>query len=201
MSTYTINSGLYAVYTTGLVDFTLKNDMIPSNAPIHLDTTTLGIIIPALPEKYGYGKPCDLRIQAANDWPRVSLTNDGTSKSGDAAGKFFASVDLIVENNGTAVSADGEISFDVGMFLEDWTLRGDINSASVKTLNVTNSNLGPLDASNLVNLIDLVLNVTIPAVNQQYLTNGIPLPKVPHVSFADSAVYVKEGYVLAETTP
>lgn len=60
LSQYTISSGLYAAYNTGLIDFTLTDSMIKPGSKVQLDTTSLGVILPALPEKYGYGKPCNL---------------------------------------------------------------------------------------------------------------------------------------------
>ena len=199
LSEYVFNTGLYSAFKTGIIQYDLTAGMINPSSTFQLTTTDLGILIPQLTEVYGYNKSCEITIQA-NAQPTLQLKNSG-GELGKARGSLPTAIDIIVEGNGTAISLDSDLQFEIAMYEADWIIKAEIDFVQITKLNVTMSKIGTPDPTGVKNLLDLAFNATIPAVNAQYFGQGIPLPNVPNVSLKNSQLLVEEGYILIEATP
>ena len=195
LTDYTLNTGLYACYKVGIINYNITSSVIPSKYPVHLDTTSLSIPIPGLEKKYGAGKPCNLWCYASEQ-PSIKST------SGEIQGNIEVNCEVQVEGVYKVATFGNSIDFSASAVLKDWVVSGSLKKAEIQSIKVVDNPIGSnIDAKALKNFFDLILKVVVPILDVIVLDQGIPLPKIKQVDLSNSEVTIQEGYLFIEATP
>lgn len=195
---YVFNSAAYGCYIADYIKYTITPKMIPSSSPISLNTSSLGDIFPGLLTAYGPNLACQLVCAADDNAPSVGLNTSGLY------GSVTGGCILQVDDNGTwddAFLLNSELSFLVDVSLKNYTLYGNISTLSMATITASNSTIGPVDTTGLNDMIQGLLELGIPIIDQAILSGGFPLPFIPDTNLASAEVTFNQGYMKIGADP
>jgi len=192
---YVVDSALSALQKTDKLKFYLNSTSINSSL-IKLDTTYLGLFISNLSETYGKDKNVDISCTSFNT-PSFKIQEN------KSIGNFFESCKfIVVEKNETAFTANISINGEFDVYLEKGFLKGEFKNFTIQQLTVVQSNIGNLDGNKLENFLNFAVGVLLPIINNQiFQKTGIELPSIQGLSFKDTYLFLKEGYVQLEMNP
>lgn len=196
ISDYSMNSGLYAAYTSGDLKYTLTPSMLPSSSPVQLDTTSLDSLFPGIQAAYGAGLPCNVECVAGAVAPMISTL------SGDVTGTATANCAVMVEGTIQALGLAIDLAFNATISLNSWEVKGNVNSAEVTSVTAyANSINAAIDTSGLTFMLNMGLGLAVPYLDQTILGPGIQLPHIQNLDLSNSSVTVGQGYIYIEATP
>jgi len=119
---------------------------------------------------------------------------------------YYPNCQFIVEVNDTY----SEVAFTVGLslnastyiYLEKGFLKGKINTVNITDLQVLQTAIGPINSSQLKNFFNFAFSVGLPIINTKiFQDTGIELPSVSGLSFKDTDLFVKQGFVELDMNP
>lgn len=196
VSEFTINSGLWAAVDAGLVTFTLTEEMLKGDSPMHFNADILNAFLRGIKAIYGADKLCEVVCRALK-YPSISLVSD--SLQGIAL--FDCSLEVLGAGK-SALDFDIWMDFTGSFKVIDWTLVGGLEDVELSSVQITSCAIGILsDPVTLKNLLSGALNRAKPAINKAFFGEGVALPAVDGVDMQNSAATIGEKYVLAEATP
>jgi len=107
-----------------------------------------------------------------------------------------------LNKNETAFTANISINGEFDVYLEKGFLKGEFKNFTIQQLTVVQSNIGNLDGNKLENFLNFAVGVLLPIINNQiFQKTGIELPSIQGLSFKDTYLFLKEGYVQLEMNP
>lgn len=200
LSEYTINSALYTMWLSGLLQLKLDTSLIPAEFPVKLNTTALDIVFNGVSAKYGVDRPIELNC-AALDNPIFKLAKENFDFSSNFECKIF-----VLTNNTELEQAywfNSRLGASVRFALEEnGHANVNINYAIVDNSQMLQTTVQETNMENIENLINFVSSVGLPYVNKNYLNNlKINIPVLNGVDFNNSSVVVKDKYVDFHITP
>jgi len=195
LTDYTLNTGLYACYKVGIINYNITSSVIPSSSPIKLDTTSLNDIIPGLVSKYGSSKPCNLLCYASGQ-PSIKST------SGKIQGDVEMACEVQVEGVYKVATFGNSIDFSASAVLNKWVVNAKLNKVEVNAIKITENNIGSnIDVDSLKTSLNFILKIAVPTIDQKVFSKGIPLPKINQVNLDNGEVTIQDGYLFIEATP
>ena len=196
ISDYTMNSGLFAAYASGVLQYTITPSMIPSSSPVQLDTTSLDSLFPGIQAAYGAGLPCNVMCSAGEAAPMISTLG------GDVTGTATANCAVMVESTIQALGLAIDLAFNATISLNSWEVKGNINSAEVTSVTAyANSINSVIDTNGLTFMLNMGLGLGVPFLDQTILGPGIQLPHIQNLDLSNASVTVGQGYIYIEATP
>jgi len=195
LTDYTLNTGLYACYKIGIINYNVTSNVVPSSSPIKLDTTSLNDIIPGLVSKYGSSKPCNLLCYASGQ-PSIKST------SGKIQGDIEMACEVQVEGVYKVATFGNSIDFSASAVLNKWVVNAKLNKVEVNAIKITENNIGSnINVDSLKASLNFILKIAVPTIDQKVFSKGIPLPKIDQVNLDNGEVTIRNGYLFVEATP
>ncbi|XP_060787686.1 bactericidal permeability-increasing protein [Neoarius graeffei] len=194
MSEFCVNSAAFAYHSSGVLNITINDGMIPKVSPIHLNTSQFGILIPQLPKLYP-----DMEMEVvlyASDTPLISFSQTVINVNLSAAAKFYAlktDTDLIA-----LFRLDMQYSFNAKVHIEHQLLKGVLEMKNL-TILLGSSEIGKFDIAPIERMVKLAMSTfVLPKLNAQ-LQNGLPLPRVKGFSMINSVMSIENGFLFVVT--
>lgn len=202
LTEYTINTAFYAAFTSGMLTAKITSEMIPSSSPVKLDTTSLNAILPGISDKYGKDKKCDIKC-TAKDNPIMSIEGPSSYKpNGQISGATDSECVISVRDQGDAVVLLTKVAYSISVYLEDWKIKGSVESAEITELEIEENNIGKEIKTNEVKeTLNFFIGLVLPYSNMTILGPGIPLPKSEGVDLTDSEAKLGKGYIFIQANP
>jgi len=193
-SDFFVNSALYALYQTGLLEVHIVSKDVPSWSPLQLNTSSFCEFSPGLCKTY---PDQDMALLFnATTYPASEITPEGVNGTLKANIEFFVieanqtqvpafTLYLVAALNGTGYIVKGNelaihVNYNYGDF---YLLSSEVGSVNIKLLQTS---------------IYLTINkVVIPIINK-FFGQGIPLPSIEGVTFVQPLItYVNHLATLA----
>lgn len=197
VSDYLANSLSYSAYTAGLLDLNITNETLPNSFPFELTTTVIGILIPGLVDQYGLDKPVSLMCSFSNV-PLIEFI-ENQEWSVQLRMSEMSGCDLLVEDE-TALVLDAMFVFETQVFLEDWKIKGEIWTLEVRNVNVVSSEID-VNGEDVQSTVNTILDTYRNSVNNDFLKNGIRLPRNQRFDLTSTKIKSGKGYMLAYLEP
>ena len=172
--------------------------MVPSDSPISLDTTSLDILFPGIDQIYGSNLPVQLDCSADENIPYLGINSEGLV--GHISG--FCNVEVYTNQSWVLVLVmNTKVSFSGDISIQDYTVYPNITNAEFGNITITNSEIADINTIELEDLLNLILELSIPSINQAWLLNGIPIPSIPGTYLGSAEITLHDGYFKIGATP
>jgi len=196
---YVIDSMLEALYDANYLNFYVASESVNSTSVLKLDTDSIGTFIRPLSQAYPNNSKVDIQCNSTQA-PSLSLTTNSSNLD------FFANCSFFVRPNDTgkeeAFRVGVEVSSAVMLYLEKGMLKGEINDLNVAQLTLLATKIGPIDNDKLKNFFNFAFSFGLPIINNiVFKGSGIELPSINGLSFKDTDLLIKEGFVQLEMNP
>ncbi|XP_072917699.1 bactericidal permeability-increasing protein-like [Hemitrygon akajei] len=191
LSEYTVNTGGFAYFVAGALQFNITDDMIPKDLPFHLNTSSISILLPKVATKY----PNLLMkiVMGASKQPVVKFV------PGKFTSNIFttAEVFVILPNNslaelfllGVTASVCGKV------YISQGRVHGSVSLSSVDLV-LEETKVGVIPTQAFEAALKLGLQkVVIPRINAK-LKKGFPIPKTEEVSLINPVLAIEQGLIL-----
>ncbi|XP_067856786.1 bactericidal permeability-increasing protein-like [Heptranchias perlo] len=193
-SEYFFNTAGYVFNSVGDLSINITDDMLPKNSHIHLDTATIGTLIPQVKKMYPI-----MRM-------KLRLVTDSAPSVAFLSGKIILTTSgdiyafAILPNSTLTplfnVKLIAQITTTLG--IKDDKITGQLTLDRVQ-LSLKKSNIGPFPVSCLQNGIDFLVSIIIlPRVNA-VLADGYPLPLINHIKLSNLIVQPHKNFLLFAT--
>ncbi|XP_043566116.1 bactericidal permeability-increasing protein-like [Chiloscyllium plagiosum] len=193
-SEYFFNTAGYVFNSVGDLSINITDDMLPENSHIHLDTLTIGTLIPQVKKMYPVMK---MKLHLVSDSaPVVTFLNGKIILT--TSGDIFA---FAILPNSTLVALfsiklNAQITTTIG--IKDDKITGQLTLDRIQ-LSLKKSNIGPFQVNCLQTAIDFLVSIVIlPRVNAA-LDNGYPLPLIDHFTLSNLIVQPHKNFLLVAT--
>ncbi|XP_078412436.1 bactericidal permeability-increasing protein-like [Cetorhinus maximus] len=194
LSEYFVNTGGFAYFVAGALQFNITDDMIPKDIPVRLNTSSLKILIPKVATQY----PNLLMkiMMSASKQPVVRLVPGKLTADVFTTAEVFA----ILPNKslaelfvlGVTVSVRGQ------MFISNMKLCGSVSLNRVD-LAVEESKVGQIPTETMEIMLKLGLQkMMIPKINA-ILKRGFTIPTLDKVSLINPVLKIEQGLILITT--
>ena len=191
ISEYTLNSLLWAVYSSGYMTHTLSS--FPSQLPIQLNTSSLNRVFPGIESLYGPNSPCSLTLT-------VTSAPILTIKPGHMQGKTTVKCVISVQNSIPAVTFDLTLLFTASFSLQNWEITAHFQSIDVLDISAYMGTTG-IDSNWLKFMLDMGLKGGLGYINKEVLKQGLKLPRHMSLDSSEGSVKLEDGYVFVEASP
>ena len=200
ISDFSINSALYTLFLSKVMNINVTTDNLPGNLPLKLNTTTLDIFFNGLSNQYGLDKKIDMDCSAL-EAPMVNLVKESIN----FLLKFECTLNVLKDENITeqALRFNSSMIADLGFNLgEKGHVVAMINKLNLANTTIIESNVSEIYIQNVENLINFGSNIISPYLNRNILNNfTIPLDFFSGVDLSDSAVRIKDNYIDVDVNP
>jgi hypothetical protein len=193
VSEHVIDSLLQALYTSGELNTALDGTKIPPGMPYSLNTTSLNSLFNGLEDEFGSEKAVILRIMACNNPPSVKIK----AKSIEAVINGECVFDVETEYGWeTALVISSSLKLEGGAKLTNDNLAMEISSIKFTAFKVEKSRLKDIeDEEFLISVINTILALARPVLNQKVFATGFPLPNIPYTNLNGATTEMHEGYL------
>ena len=192
LTTFLFESAAYTYSNRHLLQYTVESKDLPASSPIALNTDTFSTLVPGL--KKWPSTP--MSISAG-----VSGTPTITFANGSVGLALGANFNFTVLANGTKVDAFGLVclveAFASASVVAE-TLRFAISPNVTCTPTVGYTTVGTVNANGFAMIINLAIAALIPMANKK-LQNGIPLPTIDGIGFANSEIIAHDSLLTLAT--
>ncbi|XP_055508375.1 bactericidal permeability-increasing protein-like [Leucoraja erinacea] len=194
LSEYSVNTGGFAYFVAGALQFNITNDMIPKDIPFQLNTSSLNFLLPEVAKEY----PNLLMkvVMSATKQPIVKLVPGKFSSDVFTAAEVF----VILPNNslaelfllGITASVSGQVYTSYGK------LHGSVSLSSVDLV-LEESKVGTIPVNQMETVLKLGLQkIVIPKINAK-LKKGLPIPKIDKIALINPIIEIDQGSILFAT--
>jgi hypothetical protein len=114
--------------------FVPSESIVMSNAT--LTTSTIGAFFPSIIEEFGEGEPIDVVFKAVETAPEIQLIQNWTNVTATMQ------TDLKVRDKGLALAVKTTVNLATQLYVEDWLLKGKIESVKLGDTEVVESKIG-----------------------------------------------------------
>ncbi|GCB65192.1 hypothetical protein scyTo_0011843 [Scyliorhinus torazame] len=193
-SEYFFNSAGYAFNSVGDLSINITDDMLPTNSRIHLDTATIGTLIPQVKKMYPIMK---MKLHLVSDSaPSVALLADKIILT--TSGDIYAFA--ILPNSTLAplfnIKLNAQITTTIG--IKGDKITGQLTLDRVQ-LSLKKSHIGSFQVNCLQTAIDFLVSIVIlPRINAA-LDDGYPLPLIGHFKLSNLIVQPHKNFLLFAT--
>ena len=198
LSEYVVNTAGLVYHETGFLVYNITPDMVPKDVHIQLNTSSFRDLIPALYSKYP--NMAMLLIVKTTKPPQMQIH----PKSANLTAIGEVNVQVITPNN-TVLSAF-TMGLTVYMNAYAWVHpngTSQVISANITLLRFTfdliSSNIGNISLAELNQAVQLLVNLFVIPLANEYTQRGLEIPLVDGISFVDPSVSFGEGYVLVSS--
>lgn len=202
LSSYSINTMLYALYSYNIFQGNFTSEIIPDSSPLKLTTSGLELLFPGLVQKYGEDLPIDVIFNLSN---YTHIENYGQNKTVAPYFTLDAPVYISLSVRGQAtppVMYQSEILINATWALQNWRFYGEMNSFYLSKLDTLSYLLpNPTGSEFIRQAINTVISQILPELNAKYMNQGITLPELPYVNLTDSSIYIKNGCLYMDANP
>ena len=189
ISSYTLNSGIFAFYISESLRFNLKD------LGINLDCNFLESVFPGISAQYGEHTPADISCKAKS-CPLLDFSN------GKITTKISLECSLNVEGKGTPVTLEVDANALTSVTINNWVINGAINSIIITDVIQIDSKLNEnVKVEGIKNLGNLTFKLVQKKLNKLIFGDGIILPTIGKLFIDDLNIEIKEGFVLVEGSP
>uniref|UniRef100_UPI00398F7129 bactericidal permeability-increasing protein-like n=1 Tax=Pristiophorus japonicus TaxID=55135 RepID=UPI00398F7129 len=193
-SEYFFNTAGYVFNSVGDLSINITDDMLPEDSHIHLDTATIGTLIPQVKKMYPL-----MRM-------KLHLVTDSAPFVAFGSGKIILTTSgdiyafAILPNSTLAplfnVKLNTQITTTVG--IKNDKITGQLTLDRMQ-LSLKKSNIGPFQVNCLQTSIDFLVSIVIlPRINA-VLADGYPLPLIDHIKFSNLIVQPHKNFLLFAT--
>ncbi|KAK2905446.1 hypothetical protein Q8A67_007245 [Cirrhinus molitorella] len=193
-SEFLINSAAYAYLSSEVLQINIKNNMIPKNFPIHLNTSEFGALIPQLGTLY---PNMEMQVHLyASETPLFSFSSGAIDVHVPAAAKFS-----VVKPDGMLVPLfrlDVDGSFSGSALIDNNHLTGAFKMKNL-TLTLGSSEIGDFKTAGLEQMLVIAVNMFVLPKLNVYLKTGFLLPTLQHFSLTNSKLLIQNGFVVIFT--
>eukprot|EP00079_Xenopus_tropicalis_P018060 XP_004918812.1 PREDICTED: bactericidal permeability-increasing protein-like [Xenopus tropicalis] len=190
VSDYVFNTAFLTYQRAGALVFDLRDDMIPREFGIHLNTNLLERVIPSVSKMYP-NMPMMLKISAAST-PALNINPGGLTLSPVGNIQAYA----ILPNSSPAplfllqakTNAFAKVAVNSGNVVLS------LEHGNVE-VSLSHSDVGPFSVSEINSVMNLLVPVVLPHVND-FLRNGFPLTFIEHIQLGDIVIKTYEHYLL-----
>ncbi|XP_038149973.1 bactericidal permeability-increasing protein [Cyprinodon tularosa] len=189
MSEFTLNSASYGYFSAGELHVLINDSMIPPGIPFHLNTSSMGNLIPQLPKMFP-GLMMNLNVYA-REAPLFSFQPGVTTLGVKASVKASA-----IEPNGTQVplfTLNIDLSASFKMMIGKGKLMGSMAVDNI-TLSLASSEIGDFKIDPLETLMKTAVRLAQMKVNL-ILGKGIILPRMKYVQLVNTVLKMDKGFV------
>lgn len=197
-SPYVFNSALWSLYTAGFFNYLVKSESVPSGAPVKLDTTTFGEIIPLFKELYGEGKPIDLQC-SAHKQPEIQMTTSDLSGMVGGQCTFQVRLDDGTKDDALTIKTES-VAFSISADVQPPRVFGHFNSIHMSNFETIFTKVGDVDLMLFSELINQIANVSIPVLNE-FIKDGFKLPTVEGIQLTESEIHNDPAFLEVGNSP
>ncbi|XP_048406385.1 bactericidal permeability-increasing protein-like [Stegostoma tigrinum] len=193
-SEYFFNSAGYVFNSVGDLSINITDDMLPENSHIHLDTLTMGTLIPQVKKIYPVMK-MELHI-VTDSAPTVAFLHGKIilTTSGDVYAFAILPNSTLAPLFSVKLNAQITTTIDI----KDDKITGQLTLDRIQ-LSLKKSNIGPFQVNCLQTAIDFLVSIVIlPRINAA-LADGYPLPLIDHFKLSNLAVKPHKNFLLIAT--
>jgi len=199
LNQYVIDSMLHSLQDTDKLNLYINGNDTLNTSPLKLDTTSIGLFISALPDKYGEGKIMDISCNSTKV-PSLNLTVNTSDLIYYPDCQFIVNVNNTYQE--TAFTASMTLESNLYLYLEKGFLKGEIKNINLSNLTVIQTNIGLIDDAKLKSFFNFAFSVGIPVINTMYFSKtGIALPSIQGLLFNDTDLFIQNGYVQVDMNP
>lgn len=194
VSDYSINSIVYTLFKSNLLNYIIEPDFVPESFPVQLDTTSLSYILSGIDEVYGKGKKCQLKLNVFQQ-PFLKFNENNTLLI--LPTEIIVNVILNDENITQAILIRTNFTFEFSFTLiEQGKISENINTLKLFATEIIESNLPKASAIVIETEFNLLTFVLTPILNNFILNNfSITFPTIEGISFNDSTLFQNEHYI------
>jgi len=200
LSEYSIETAINTLYETHLLDITINPEDVPKESPIQLNTSSLSILITGLSDYYGKDKKVKIytnvteipTFEISDNLIKAEVVTELTfyalldSGEWDEALKFSTKV---LASGDAVVQTQGQIS-------------GHIHTLQLSESQLIETKIKDANVKNIEIVFNFSSKLIIPILNENFLKNiTIKLPTIEGISFDDSTVEIKGGYLEMNVNP
>lgn len=202
-SEYSFNTLTYAMYASGYFDTTIDSSNLPANYSYLLTTNSLNSLLPGISHVYGNNEPCKIMCGATQAPTSVINGVTPSMPNGFVTSNFQSYCKVIVISaDQTAITLNATMTMSSVVYVNNWMLGGTVEYAKISYLEQTQSNIGTqTDLTGMMNFINLIINATLPIIEENMIGNGIPLPNLEHIQMTNSNAVAEDGYYMILSTP
>lgn len=197
ISEYLLNTIMIAGYENSLFNYDITPEKFNEITKIKLDTNFISVFIPEVLNKYGENRDVFIRINAENP-----LNFTITAKSGVQNTNKFIAEFWINSTQNLVKSFVLEIIFNTSFDINAYNnlLKSNITNTTF-SLNLVESEIKEISLTNLVTLIQTLLKLFIPQINN-FLNDGIRIPSIgKFFSFSKSKLFIIDKYIKIYINP
>lgn len=198
LSEYVVNTAGLVYHETGFLAYNITPDMVPKDVPIQLNTSSFRDLIPALYSKYP-NMAMFLTVKTTKP-PQMQIY----PKSANLTAIGEVNVQVIAPNN--TLQSAFTMGLTVYMNAYAWVhLNGtkQVISANITLLKFTfdlvSSNIGNVSLAELNQAMQLLVNLAVIPLANEYGHRGLEIPLVDGISFVSPSVSFGEGYMLVSS--
>lgn len=199
LTDYSINTALYSLFISGLLNMTVTPSQIPSSIPMVLNTTVLDFPFQGISKHYGKDKL--VRINCKADKAPISSIK---MEIANASATGICQIDVETAPDvyeqalifNTTLNASGLVNVE-----QQGKISGQLSSIQMSETKVLFHSFD-LDIHNFEVLFNSLSNIAVPNVNDQFLINKtLTLPTIDGISFSDSILKVHDDAVKIDINP
>jgi len=190
-----LSQAIWLAMDSKMVNFTIKQESLPSSLPIKLNTDSLRILLPGIEKKYGLGAEAFLIVKGSNNYSKLEI------RQGKLATTASVELEIYVELKGV----EGK-KYDLATTLNTTLFASVVANSVNKTsylVNIINAEIIDIDVETstfkvdgkkLTSLLNIALEAFIPTINSK-LGKGINNPAVGVFSVDYMDVYMENNYL------
>jgi len=194
ISDFVASTAGFAFYQLGKLQVRIFDKDLPSWSPIRLNTTDFAGLLPQLYKLFpGYMMALNLYCTTN---PLASFETTGITVTG--VGNL--EVDVVLKNGSlfNAFVLNGTVQSSAVALLNGQVVYGNMSYLS-GNFGLSSSNIGPIDVSSFVDLLNTLFADGVVPVLNGYLQNGFPLPSVPGLTFVNPEIGYGQDYIFVAT--
>jgi hypothetical protein len=200
LTDYALNSALYTLQQSDLLEYTIKPEQIQDNKfGLKLDTTFIDFILNGFSNIYGKDRLALINCKASTN-TKVALTADNIDLLINAECSIFVKKDLEYDQAitfGTTIltNVNAEVN-------ENGTIKACINSLSIMNSKIIESKVPDANIVNIEFLVNSFVTIALPIINEKYLKEiHVDIPHFNGLVFDESFAKIAGNYVKVEVTP
>ncbi|XP_065830580.1 bactericidal permeability-increasing protein-like [Oscarella lobularis] len=198
LTDYIANSAGFVYQDANVLHLNVTQNMLPSNLPIQLNTSSFKYFLPTLYEKYP-NLPMQLFVNAtAPPYLNISKSSVNLTFPGEVT-VFVADNGIIINTFTLGIIMHGTVHIALRQNGTKEIIYG--NATYLKSdITLLHSNIGHIDVTKLESAVNaLCLLVAVPYLNVKYGAPGIQIPSIDGASFVDPVITQGQDYVRIDT--
>jgi len=200
VSEFTINSALYTLWRSGILQMKIDSSRISDEIPFKLNTTVLDIIFNGVSAQYGVDRPIELDCSALDN-PMLKFSHENIDFGLNFECKIFVFTNDTQKEQAYWIKSTlgANFKFNLG---ENGHIYVNMNYAQIENSQMVQTTVEETNIENIQNEINFISNIGMPYINKNYLNNfKLEIPVIKGIDLNNSTIVIKDKYVDFHVTP